>query len=584
MRSPLNSTPLTSSGSFSALDRQFAALINRVARRPSRELALAACLTSRWRAKGHICMVLSEVAGRVIEETRPDPVPALSAWTEALRSSGVVGLPGDFMPMILDQENRLYLYRYWRYEQTLAGNILERLRGAAPAVDFELLDFGLDRLFSADSKSKDLQREAARTAVQERFCVISGGPGTGKTRTIVSILALLIEQGLSRIALSAPTGKAAARLKESIAQSNLDCSESLRAQMPSDVTTIHRLLGARSDTTTLRYDRENPIDAEVVIVDEASMVDVALMAKLFDAVRPKARIILLGDRNQLASVDAGYALGDICGRCNRNSLSAPLTRCVVELRRNYRFVENSGIARFSAAVRAGDADQAINILKSKQHRDLLWRALPRPASLEAELRKRVIKNWINWISSPELFVETSLSQLGKNQILCAVHDGPYGRINLNAIVEQSLGVAGLIDKSERWYSGRPIMILRNDANLQLFNGDVGLVLRVSVSNSGLRAFFKVNGEVRGFAPPRLPKHETAFAMTVHKSQGSEFEKVLMILPGKDSPALTRELIYTGITRARRKVELWANEQVLRSAIGRLVNRSSGLLDALWGDL
>jgi exodeoxyribonuclease V alpha subunit len=355
----------------------------------------------------------------------------------------------------------------------------------------------------------------------------------------------------------------------------------VRARMPSDVTTIHRLLGARPGTTMLLFNRENPIDAEVVIVDEASMVDVSLMAKLFDAVGPTARIILLGDRSQLASVDAGYVLGDICGFSGRKAMSAPLSRCVVELSRNYRFGEHSGIARFSDAVREGDAEKAVDILRSKKYRDLVWKTLPRPAVLESELRKRVVKNWIG---SSELFVETSLSQLGKNQILCAVHDGPYGRENLNSVVERSLGAAGFVDPSKGWYCGRPIMILRNDANLQLFNGDIGLVLPVAASKSGLRAFFRINDEVIGFVPSRLPKHETAFAMTVHKSQGSEFENVLMILPGKDAPVLTRELIYTGITRARKKAELWASEEVLRCAIGRRVDRSSGLSDALCENL
>jgi exodeoxyribonuclease V alpha subunit len=552
--------------------------MNRIAAKPSRHLELAACLTSRWRANGHICVDLPHVAGRALEETGPEPLPALSAWTSALRSSGVVGFPGDFMPMILDRKNRLYLYRYWKYEQSLAAGILDRLGRTALEVDFGLLDAGLARLFASDSERKDMQREAARTAVCERFCVISGGPGTGKTRTVVRILALLIEQGVSRIVLCAPTGKAAARLKESIARCKPDFPESTHARIPADVTTIHRLLGARPDSSILRRSVENPLDAEVVIVDEASMVDVPLMAKLFDAVKPGARIILVGDRNQLASVEAGCALGDICSREDRRGESARIARNLVELRRNYRFSQDSGIARLSEAVRAGDADAALEILRSRSYGDLVWKTLPKPAALETELRKRVSKNGMSRI---ELFVETSLSQLGRHQILCAVHDGPYGRANINAVVERLLGSAGSIDLSQRWYSGRPIMILRNDANLDLYNGDLGLVLPVSSSNEGVRVFFTVNDEVRGFAPSRLPRHETAFAMTVHKSQGSEFEHVLLILPGRDSFLLTRELIYTGISRARGKAELWASEPVLRSAICRRVNRSSGLRDALW---
>lgn len=550
---------------FSALDTHFAALMQRLAQQPSPGLELAAQLASRWRKSGHLCVTLTEVVSEPSLEA-----PPLADWLESLHASGVVGAPGEFKPLILDAQSRLYLYRYWNYEQQLAKAILTR-RGLPAEFDAERLADGLDRLFPTSPGEKNWQRKAAELAVRQRLCVITGGPGTGKTRTVVGVLALLIEQGVQRIALAAPTGKAAARLKESLRAGKLalDCGEEVREAIPDDVTTLHRLLGARPGTTEMRHHAGHQLPVDAVVIDEASMVDVPLMARLTAALPAKARLILLGDRHQLASVEAGQALSDICG---------PGGDSTVELQRNYRFGNDSGIAQLSAAVNAGDADEAMRLLADNACPEVRWRPLPEPTRLAERLDETLLPIWSERF--PEQDPTAALAQFARHQILCAVHAGTFGRSTLNETVERILAEHFFINPSERWYAGRPVMIQRNDPSLQLFNGDTGILLPDPAADGKLRAWFSADGELHRHLPSRLPPHETAYAMTVHKSQGSEFDEVLVVLPGRDVPVLTRELIYTATTRARRGVEIWADEAILRASIARQVERSSGLRDAL----
>lgn len=567
---------------FTALDRHFAALLMRLADAPSAGLELAAQLASRWRAKGHLCVKLSELHENPPDELEGILLPAPAAWADELLRSGVVGAPGDFTPLVLDEKTRLYLWRYWQYEKTLAEHILARLDSEPPEVDRTQLDADLTRLFpvSVDDQT-DWQRVAAEAAVTGNFCVISGGPGTGKTRTIGSILSLLIGQGATRFALAAPTGKAAARLKESLrgTRARRDCDDPATSLFPDDVTTLHRLLGARPNRTTFFRNRENPLEVDAVVVDEASMVDVPLMAKLFEATPPGARIILLGDRNQLASVEAGQALGDICGNGIAAEGANPMAHSIVELRRNYRFPVESGIAKLSEAVNAGDANAALDILGESRSDNLRWKQLPSARRLEAELRPAVVDGYRRFLEAGS--PAEALARFDEFRILCAVRVGPVGVNSMNILIEGILQAENLIDPRERLYPGRPLMVTRNDHSLKLYNGDTGLLLPDVETGGELRAFFASNGELRRFLPARLPAHETVFAMTVHKSQGSEFREVLLVLPNADSPVLTRELIYTGLTRAREKLELWAGETTLRTAIGRRVQRSSGLREAVW---
>src|SRR4030095_1384049 len=369
------------------IDQHFAALLTRLAKVPSPELELAAKLVSNFRARGDVCVPLRDVTATEAGKMGSTEIPALKNWVKKLRSSGVVGDPGEFAPLILDKADRLYLQRYWKYEDELGRNLQARLRDN-PIRDFSQTELAknLEKLFPVQS---DLQKVAAFVAATSRLCVISGAPGTGKTRTIVLICALLIALAGKRelnFALAAPTGKAAARLKETIAQTRLALRLPEHVKLPADASTIQRLLGAKGDSPHFRRDAKNPLAADVVIVDEASMIDLALLAKLFDAVRPDARVILVGDKDQLASVEAGSAFRDICTPGfqpgisvslaeafakytgeeleDTSSSEAPIHPAVVELRRNYRFTPGTGIAEFGIAVNQGDAEGAFAVLKS----------------------------------------------------------------------------------------------------------------------------------------------------------------------------------------------------------------------------
>ena len=533
---------------FSALDRQFGDFLQRLARASAPEVRLAAMCASRARAEGNICVSIAEIAA--IQGA------SAAALRKKLRASDVVGAPGDFMPLVLDPQDRLYLRRYWEYEQQLAQAIRSR------AVHTP----------NKNKPNNDLQEVAAAKAVASNFTVITGGPGTGKTRTVMRILKLLLQQpgGSSlRIALAAPTGKAAARITESVRA----------VQEKFAATTIHRLLGYLPSSPYFRHDAEHPLSADVVIIDEASMVDLALMAKLVMAVPPQARLILLGDRDQLASVEAGNVLADICADAETAAPNDPLHGAVVSLKRNYRFAEAGGIYRVSNAINSGDAEAAIATLRAETDGEVGWQLLPDATRLAGVLRDRVVAAFRPYLENEDAF--ESLQALQQFRILCALRHGPFGVENLNATVEEILAATGLLVPRAGWYRGQPIMITQNDYDLALFNGDSGIVLPDPAANGELRAFFiSAEGKLRRFLPSRLPVHETAFAITVHKSQGSEFENVLLILPQNDSPILTRELLYTGLTRARKTVDLWASEPILRATIARQVTRTSGLRDAL----
>ena len=504
----------------------------------------------------------------------------------------------------------LYLYRYWNYEKRLAASLRARGSSGGATVDESLLKDSLRRLFPGDDpKETDWQKVAAYASVVKNFCVISGGPGTGKTFAVAKILALLLEQSKTRhlrIALAAPTGKAAARLKEAIqnAKEKLACPEEIKAAIPEEASTIHRLLRSIPGSPYFQHNEKNPLPADVVVVDEASMVDLALLSKLAAAVPTSARLILLGDKDQLASVEAGAVLGDICDTGHIHNFSTQFCRdlktiageeveaspdgrdelamqdCIVQLKKSYRFGEDSGIGAASQAVNDGDSGLALGLLKSGGYKDIQWQELPRPEALSRALRKDIIAGFSPYLKATE--PEKAFDLFNRFRILCALREGPFGVYTLNLLAEQVLRKEGLIKQEGRWYFGRPLIITRNDYNLKLFNGDVGIILPDSESSREPRAYFpSEEGTIRKFPPLRLPEHETVYAVTVHKSQGSEFNNVLLLLPDAEAPVLTRELIYTGITRAREKVTVWAKEEVFRTAISRRIERTSGLRDALW---
>ncbi|MDH4321878.1 MAG: exodeoxyribonuclease V subunit alpha, partial [Desulfobulbaceae bacterium] len=518
------------------------------------------------------------------------------------QESAVVGEPGAFRPLVLDGP-RLYLHRYWQYEQDLAHGLLGLGRGLT-AVDDERLRQLLAQLFPDEEEDVlDCQRLAATVAAMRQLCIISGGPGTGKTFTVVKLLALLQELAAPdtlRIGLVAPTGKAAGRLQESIraAKGKLALAPELLARIPENSATIHRLLGARMGSPSFRHNRQNPLPLDLLVVDEASMVDLALMAKLVDALPGSARLVLLGDKDQLASVEAGSVLGDICSGKERNGFSSdfaaqlgkagfaglsegpggPLADAIVLLEKSYRFAEAGSIGTLAQAVNAGDSEAAAAILRDPAHTGLSLYPWQEPESL-AQLRNTVRAGFAAYLSAAT--PQDALVAFNSFRILCAHRRGRFGVAGMNDWVEGVLAEAGLISRDAYWYRGRPVMITRNHPVLHLYNGDIGITMADETGR--LRVFFAgADGSLRSFAPARIPEHETAFAVTVHKSQGSEFASVALLLPENPSPVLSRELIYTAITRAKGRFSLWGDEPILRAAIVQRVSRASGLKELLWG--
>ena len=577
---------------FEEIDHQFARFVAVLARENSPELTLAAALVSRSRGEGNVCFDLKRAAGRPLQSGAPappdaTPLPLLEPWVKQLKASGVVGNPGDFTPLVIDHDGRLYLHRYWEYETRLAAAIRTRATRETPPGNLDAFRSALDRFFPPGPATDPDQRLAAETTLTRQLTVLTGGPGTGKTRTIALILALLNElspERFPRIALAAPTGKAAARMQESIARLRdvLPCSDAARRALPTETFTLHRLLRITPGVAEPRFNRANPLPYDVVVIDEASMVDLALMAKLFDALASHTRVILVGDKDQLASVEAGAVLGDLCHGLALKPPEAPLARCLVQLRTNHRFQSGQRLEALRRAIYAGEASGVADAMRAQIPDDssLVQIATPSSEQIQPRLRPHLLPWFREILAAPDS--AAALACLGRFRILCALRVGPHGSDALNHHAETLLAREGLIPPGQLLYPGRPVLITRNDPTLGLSNGDVGLLLPDS-GTGRLRAWFSAGeGALRSFPPARLGAHETTFAMTVHKAQGSEFERVLLVLPDKRNPVLTRELLYTGITRARESVELWAREEVLGEAVQNQSLRSSGLRAALWG--
>jgi exodeoxyribonuclease V alpha subunit len=597
------------------------------------EVGLAAAMAARAPRHGHVCVDLRDVRDRVVPvaaEGEDAPVltwPAFSEWMRELGASRLTRGPTDpgDTPLVLDGP-RLYLDRYWRYQLRLMRALEQRTAGPELDVDENILREGIESLFPRQAgQALDRQRLGAVMAVLRRLTVISGGPGTGKTTTITRILALLYQQAERagsplRVALAAPTGKAANRVKESIdaelARLPLDDEmKSELAQTPS--FTLHRLLGwKRRNPTRFWHDADNQLPYDVVVIDEASMVSFAMMAKLVDAVPPDARLILLGDRDQLTSVEAGAVLGDVCNptggelrfsRIFADRVSAitgddlsvaervdqpGIWDCMVQLDRFYRFGEASGIGGVARAIQRDRADDVVAYLSGAatesgegHYDDVELLELGDEGQLPASCRRSIVDGYARFvrIALGTTTGEDALEALGSLRVLCGHRRGPLGVEMLNQRIESWLEaeIPGF-DPTRTWYLGRPVIVTENDYGLRLFNGDVGVV--IEVEGRRVVAFRKPGGEVRLISPSRLPPVETVFAMSIHKSQGSQFDHAVVVLPSERSLIVTRELVYTGVTRARSRMSLIAKEQVLRDAIAEPVRRASGLRAKLWPGL
>ncbi len=637
------------------LDRAFARFLHQHQPDSPALVLLAALLVSHQLGRGHICLDLQaaleapdttlclppeEEAGAAQLPGKPSQLLAavsLPAWGQSLRDSALVGGSAGNTPLVLNA-GRLYLRRYYRYEEQVAENIRHRLRHRFDVPDN--LVSRLDRLFDPlrsprerDKSEVHWQSVAAAIAAQSAFSIISGGPGTGKTTTVVQLLRLLQEMALEqgkklRIRLAAPTGKAAARLTESISQALAGLPEAQRHVLPAEAGTLHRLLGSRPDSRRFTHHEHNPLHVDLLVVDEASMIDLEIMASLLAALPVQARLILLGDKDQLASVEAGSVLGDLCRNADQPTYSpetvawiqqhtgyrvpagppssTALDQHIVVLRKSHRFGAQSGIGHLAHAVNTGDTGQvaaawdrgfadiarlALQTVDDEAFARLVLDGAVAPGLVSDAIGDRRIgyRGYLELVAagpradqSEEQWLQLVLDAFGRFQLLAAVRKGDWGVDRLNRKTAEVLHGSGLISRTEGWYAGRPVLVTRNDYSLGLMNGDIGIVLAVrgpdDPGRKDLRVVFPMaDGTLKKVLPSRLNPVETVYAMTVHKSQGSEFEHAVLVLPDSMSPVLTRELVYTGITRARRWFTLVSpRADMLPEAVHRRTHRASGL--------
>lgn len=600
--------PFAAAGVLQEAEVHLAAAVARLVPSAAAEVLLAVAVAARGPRLGHVCVVLDQLAGSVVAEGSDAdlPWPEPTMWKRALESAPEVVAAADrpegtcVAPLVWDG-TRLYLQRYWSYESAVAESLRRRARpcGEDPLLRAEAVAAALDARFGppADPGGPlDVQRRAVETALGSHLSVIAGGPGTGKTTTVAALLQVIVRAAattggpLPRIALAAPTGKAAARMSEAT-------SALLGATTIGPATTIHRLLGWASGTEFAHH-AGDPLAADVVVVDETSMVDLSLMAHLLEAVRPEARLVLVGDPHQLASVEAGTVLGDIVAAAAQSG--SPLAPYLTVLTRRHRFDEGSSIARLADAVRAGDADETIAALGAEPAR-------PSEAGIADAGSVPDAVGWLRgdddggleglvgtlaWRGARMVEAagagdgEAALEAASAIKVLAATRRGPLGLYDWSERIESA--VAGLVEtplstlrRGERWYVGKPVLVTANDAVLGVANGDVGVVV-LDPDSGDRRIAMRAEGVLRHLAPGRLDQVEPWWAMTIHKSQGSEFPEVVVSLPAAGSPILTRELLYTAVTRAKRSVTVLGSEAAIRWAVDHPVARASGLVERLLG--
>ncbi|MCC6398865.1 MAG: exodeoxyribonuclease V subunit alpha [Bacteroidetes bacterium] len=570
--------------------RSLSTLLRRLEPSAGTELEDAVLALASGLDEGHVCADIR------LDETVRRAIPSLRKMRQ------IVGYPGEYKPLVLDGD-RLYLGRYWHYEHVVESALRRLSRRADTQVDAGRLHDCLQRVFPEGLENND-QAFAALGAAVRNLTIISGGPGTGKTTTVSRILALklMLRPPGARyvIKLAAPTGKAADRLREAIgrAKAGMDLSGEEKHLIPEEAFTIHRLLGIRDNSGRPARNAENPVHADLVVLDEASMIDLSLMTRIVEALPPEAGLILLGDKDQLDAVQPGSVFGELCGEHGYSAWFLSLAENVLGERRtaaggqgglsdslfilgkSYRFGEDKGIGRLARAVTGGDDDEAIRILRSDTSGELVWdeRIEKTPGYFPEKAVAAWLRPYFALVSSraPE---GECFQALNRFRLLTPLRDGVGSVQSLNDRVEQWLRQEGFVEGEQLWYPGKPVMVGENNYTLNLYNGDVGITM--ADRGGSLRVVFPGEaGTFREFPPARLPVHDLAYATTVHKSQGSEFDEVLLILPEGESPVMTRNLLYTGITRARKRCTILGTEAMVRAGIRRKPRRMSGLGEKL----
>ena len=623
---------LTQAGQLRRLSGAFARFIATLGSAPP-SLMLASVLLSELEGRGHSCLMLEELAdpARLLGwdadtwkalAAAAAPLPRnVKCWIAQLSGCDQVWQVGDLdfdQPLVLDGE-RLYLRRYWRDEMLVAQTVGARATRQRE-VDPQLVRGWIDVLFGTERRADahagpDWQKLACAIALRGAMAIITGGPGTGKTYTVARLLALLLALAPDqRIALAAPTGKAAARLKQSIDKALTDLAGKVGGALPlrelptrmGPARTLHSLLGARPDTRSFAHHKGNPLDVDVLIVDEASMVHLEMMACLLDALPPGATLVLLGDKDQLASVEAGAVLGDLCRNAEEGGYSVAtlayaqaaigetippqfagnggaLAQQTVMLRQSRRF--GGPIGQLALAVNTGDVERAEAVLRGGDPAVRWFEHAHQHQAVQLGVDGHGV--YLTLIaagaqrSSHDAWVAMVLERFEAFRILCAVREGEWGVVGLNEAIEQRLDSMGLIRRRGEWYVGRPVMITRNDYGTGVFNGDIGLTLPDPERPGSLRVYFLEGDRVRSVLATRLRHVETAYAMTVHKSQGSEFRHTVLVLPKERGAMIARELVYTGITRASQLFTLVsAGSGILGEAIVRRTRRASGLRELI----
>ncbi len=604
-------------GVLEPIDVHAAVTIARLSDETHPDVLLAAALAVRATRLGHVRLdlasVKSSVGGEDVDRETIEalPWPDLGAWSEALGQSPLTEANG---PLVLDG-TAVYLGRYWAYEQSALAALRERM--GAPSLPpgpaaADLIGLLVRSLAKDETEEVNRQRVAVAVALSRPLAVIAGGPGTGKTWTISRYLAAVLElahaegKPFPSVAMAAPTGKAAQRItsqiqaaRTSLATEGLVSPETLDAMAKIEASTLHRLLGWHHERGRFRHDRNNPLTNDVVVVDEMSMVSLSMMASLLDAVSPSTTLILVGDPNQLVSIEAGSVIGDIVGpaddafvRLSERFLTdaghllgalppskvqsdAAVLDTIVVLDRPRRFGDESPVAALAKAIKSGDPESTRVALAGVERQESTAEPIKDPnvtSLVSAHLE-------LLTAAAESSDIEGAIDLAGKLAVLCASHRGPRGVMAWNEWAESWHKARKPGKQLPLWYAGRPVMVTQNDYRSGLFNGDIGVTVS---TEAGLRVAFPGPDEPRLFTPTRLADVTSVYAMTIHKSQGSEFKHVIVMLPDPSSPLATRELLYTAVTRASERLTIIGEEASLLAALDRRVQRASGLGQALWG--